>query len=114
MSDEIVHTSINIPKSKKRQRIDDILESRISQHKGKILVIQPHKSQPNDSNYIIYMYFLVYKSICDGPRKCVAYFDGNLTLLLNINNRYFIHYDLLYEYSEFMTSSRNTLHGYLS
>ena len=30
MSDEIVHTSINIPKSKKRQRIDDILESRIS------------------------------------------------------------------------------------
>ena len=30
MSDEIVHTSINIPKSKKRQLIDDILESRVS------------------------------------------------------------------------------------
>ena len=29
----------------------------LAEHKGKILVIQPHKSQPNDSNYIIYMYF---------------------------------------------------------
>ena len=30
MSGEIVYTSISIPKSKKRQRIDDVLESHIS------------------------------------------------------------------------------------
>ena len=57
--------------------------------------------------------FLVYCSVCNGTCKCKGSYDGNSNLLLNVNNKYFIHYDLLYEYSEFMTLSRNTLHGYL-
>ena len=77
----------------------------LAEQKGKIILYNT-----TDSNSI---FFLVYKSNLRCPCKCAAYFDGNLRLLLNIKNRYFTHYDLLYEYSDLMTSSRNTLHGYL-
>ena len=43
------------------------------------------------------------------PANVGRILNGNSRLLLNINNRYFLHYDLLYEYSDFMISSRNTL-----
>ncbi|KAI6650705.1 hypothetical protein LOD99_7756 [Oopsacas minuta] len=55
----------------------------------------------------------VYTSTCEGSCKCTSVFEGNKYLLLNVNNRYFIHYGVLFEYSEFMTMSRNTLHGYM-
>ena len=56
---------------------------------------------------------LVYSSTFQGCSNCKAVYEGNKHLLLNINNRYFIHYGVLFEYSEFMTMSRNTLHGYM-
>ena len=60
-----------------------------------------------------YYHYLVYSSYCGGPCKCHSEFNGNDHLLLNLNNRYFIHYSLLYEYSEMMTVSRNPLYSYL-
>ena len=56
---------------------------------------------------------LVYSSRCNGPCNCRAVFEGQSDLLLNLNNRYFVHYNLLYDYSELMIMSRNTLYGYL-
>ncbi|KAI6660643.1 hypothetical protein LOD99_10374 [Oopsacas minuta] len=56
----------------------------------------------------------VYSSICDGSCKCQAVYEGQNMLLLNVNNKYFIHYSLLCDYSELMTMSRNTPYGYLS
>ena len=44
---------------------------------------------------------------------CKAVFEGSELLLLNLNNRYLIHYGVLFDYSELMTLSRNTLHGYM-
>ena len=56
---------------------------------------------------------LVLSSRCNGPCNCLAVFERQSDLLLKINNRYLIHYSLLYDYSELMTMSRNTLYGYL-
>ncbi|KAI6659494.1 hypothetical protein LOD99_10742 [Oopsacas minuta] len=58
--------------------------------------------------------FTVYSSRCSGPCNCLAVFEGQNSLLLNINNKYFVHYSLLYDYSELMTMSRDTLYRYLS
>ncbi|KAI6659971.1 hypothetical protein LOD99_14312 [Oopsacas minuta] len=58
--------------------------------------------------------YKVYSSRCSGLCNCLAVFEGQNSLLLNINNKYFVHYSLLYDYSELMTMSRNTLYGYLS
>ena len=57
--------------------------------------------------------FIVYTSTCEGKCKCKSVFEGDKYLLLNVNNHYFIHYGVLFEYSELMTMSRNTLHGYM-
>ena len=37
-----------------------------------------------------------------------AVVDWQSNLLLNINNRYFVHYGLIYEFSEMVTKSRTT------
>ena len=52
---------------------------------------------------------LVYQVMCDGPCKCESFYQGKKDLLLNVNNRYLVHYGLLYEYSELMRAGRNPL-----
>ena len=83
-------------------------------HEGKSKKIRI-LGQPNLSciNYLLNTFFIVFSSRCNGPCQCRAVFERQNSLLLNINNRYFLHYGLLYEYSELMTKSRPTLYGYL-
>ena len=62
----------------------------LSEHRGKIMSYNLSIAK------IVKLFRLVYSSMCDGPCKCRTYFDGTSRLLLNINNRYLIHFDLLY------------------
>ena len=62
---------------------------------------------------ILIIIFLVSKSICRGPCRCESYFQGHEHLLVNLNNRYLVHYGLLYEYSEMMRTGRNPLYAFV-
>ena len=60
-----------------------------------------------------FIYFLVYSSNYTGNCQCETVFEGQNALLLNFKNKYFVHYSLLIEHSEFMTASRNPLYSFL-
>ena len=82
----------------------------LAQCKGTYLIIV---TTTNISDFFCIFLCLVYSSYCIGPCKCKCGYQGKEFLLLNLNNKYFIHYALLYEYSELMTHSRNPLFSYL-
>ena len=86
---------------------NDIIE--LDEHKGRYYYINCHHM----FGYLLIINTIVYSSRCNGPCECMVVFEGRNDLLLNINNRYFVHYSLLFDYSELMTMSRNTLYGYL-
>ena len=65
-----------------------------------------------DYNFLFF-YILVFNANCSGACNCSGVYDGSSDLLLNIDNRYMVHYSLLYEYSELMVMSRNTLQGFI-
>ena len=56
---------------------------------------------------------LVYEVKCDGPCACESVYQGHEQLLFDINNRYLVHYGLLYEYSELVRTGRNPLFAFV-
>ena len=97
---------------------NDILDlrehKRVSSHSNSTTEsVLCHIVQTYTSSYLFITSLLVFSSQCTGPCNCKAVFEGRGFLLLNLNNRYIVHYGLLFDYSELVTLSRNTLHGFV-
>ena len=67
----------------------------------------------NSFFYSSFWTWILFGSFCCRLCRCEIFYQGREHLLLNFNNRYSIHYGLLYEYSELKRTARNLLYAFM-